>query len=162
MNKAELLMDNVYAFFEKAAQEQGFDDEVGYAESLLNGIDFVELYHAVRNTAQLIFRYSFDVEYAPEEEYLGERLFDGKASKIVAESYSDTMCGKDFIMSRTMELWIRDDMTLVTIASHVVEYGDYECVSVYRDLAEKNIYEVVEIDLEDLAYRLRKLAEFYC
>ena len=161
MNKTEKLEETVFDFFMEAADAIGEDAE--YVESLLAKIDFVTLHHTIQEYAQPVYRYSCEVDALPDEEYLGERLLARKAIKIWSSSYSGTMIGTEFLASGAVEVWIQDDMELVIIASHIVDYEDFDCISVYREIKDlEYLLEKEELDLEDITLRLHILGDLSC
>ena len=132
-------------------EEYGYDpDEV---EEMLDNIDFKALLQAVRNASTTI--YSFAVHGTEEDgfDYRGPELFGQPAVYLCedVEQVSIRAYPGGIIASRSIELWLLEDMTLVPVACVSINEGDQGYEAEYRVIKESDPWESgMEIDLDDL------------
>ena len=138
--------------------------EVGYTETeideFLENIDYHTLLQAVWNNAETVYAYRTDGKNALSLDYRGAELFKQRATLLyedVGDSYIDAV-----LATRSMELWLLEDMGFAVVANFSVDAGDSDYVTEYRvykgsDWTDSEI----SLDLEDLVAELAALCDPY-
>ena len=138
--------------------------EVGYTETeideFLENIDFHTLLQAVWNNAETVYAYRADGKNALSLDYRGAELFKQRAT-LLYEDVGDSYIGA-VLATRSMELWLLEDMGFAVVASFSVNAGDGDYVTEYRvykgsDWTDSEI----SLDLEDLVAELAALCDPY-
>ena len=111
------------------------------AEEHLDKLDFSALLQAARNNARTVYAYTTQGTQEKSFNYRGPELFGQKAV-----SYT-----------RTLELWLLEDMSLVCVACVRVEYEGGEYVTEYRTIKGDPAQSEMCLDLEDLSDTLDEL-----
>ena len=103
-------------------------DEV---EVLLDGIDFHALLQAVRHHAETVFAFATQGNQPKSFNYRGAELFNQRATLLYDDF--DQSTAEAVLTTRSMELWLLEDMTVTAVASVsvVCEGGAY--VAEYRE-----------------------------
>lgn len=139
---------------------QGGIGEHGYSETevetLLHGIDFEALLQAVRHNAQTVHAYTTEGKAPMSFNYRGRDLFGQRATRLYEDN--DQNCASIVLTDRTYELWLLEDMSLVTVACVSLDCGDGEYVTEYREIKEGGPWHTeIHLDLDELAERLDDL-----
>ena len=121
----------------------------------LGNIDFHALTQAVRDRARTVYAYTTQGQYEKSFNYRGEELFHQRATLLYAED--DQSTAEIAVTSRTLELWLREDMSLVCVACVRVEYEGGEYVTEYRTIKGDPAQSEMCLDLEDLSDTLDEL-----
>ena len=139
-----------------------FQDGVGdhgYTESeikeLLKGIDYDCLLQAVRHNAQTVHAYTTQGTEPNAFNYRGAELF-GQRATLLYDDF-DQSTAEAVLTTRSVELWLLEDMTVTAVASVsvVCEGGAY--VAEYREGLGDPWTSGMCLDLEELTDRLDKL-----
>ena len=77
----------------------------------LGGIDFHSLTQAVRDKARTVYTHTTQGHYEKSFNYRGEELFHQRATRLYVED--DQSTAEIAVTTRTMELWLLEDMSLV-------------------------------------------------
>ena len=88
--------------------------------------------------------------------YRGGDLF-GQRATLLYEDYEQSWSGI-VTTDRSYELWLLEDMSLVTVACVSLDCGDGEYVTEYREIKEGGPWHTeIHLDLDELAERLDDL-----
>ena len=91
----------------------------GEVERLLYGIDFISLTQAVRHKAETVYAYIAQSERPKSLNYRGGELFEKRATRLYTDF--DQRVTEAVTASRTVELWLLEDMTFSAVARVSVE-----------------------------------------
>ena len=130
------------------------------AEGHLDKLDFSALLQAARNNARTVYAYTTQGTQEKSFNYRGPELFGQKATLLYEEDDQSTM--EIAVTTRTLELWLLEDMGFAVVAKFSVNAGEGEYVTEYRvykgsDWADSEI----SLDLEDLVAELAALCDPY-
>ena len=130
------------------------------AEEHLDKLDFSALLQAARNNARTVYAYTTQGTQEKSFNYRGPELFGQKATLLYEEDDQSTM--EIAVTTRTLELWLLEDMGFAVVAKFSVNAGEGEYVTEYRvykgsDWADSEI----SLDLEDLVAELAALCDPY-
>ena len=84
------------------------------AEEHLDKLDFSALLQAARNNARTVYAYTTQGTQEKSFNYRGPELFGQKATLLYEEDDQSTM--EIAVTTRTLELWLLEDMSLVCVA----------------------------------------------
>lgn len=121
----------------------------------LGGIDFHALTQAVRDKARTVYAYTTQGQYEKSFNYRGEELFHQRATRLYVED--DQSTAEIAVTTRTMELWLLEDMSLVCVACVRVEYEGGGYVTEYRTIKGDPARSEMCLDLDDLSEALDEL-----
>ena len=121
----------------------------------LGGIDFHALTQAVRDKARTVYAYTTQGQYEKSFNYRGEELFHQRATRLYVED--DQSTAEIAVTTRTMELWLLEDMSLVAVACVAVDYEDGGYVTEYRAIKGGPAESEMCLDLEELAQDLDQM-----
>ena len=151
MYSVDSLEYAVRHLFQGGIGEHGYSEEE--VETLLHGIDFEALLQAVRHNAQTVHAYTTEGKEPMSFNYRGEDLF-GQRATLLYEDYEQSWSGI-VTTDRSYELWLLEDMSLVTVACVSLDCGDGEYVTEYREIKEGGPWHTeIHLDLDELAERL--------
>ena len=127
----------------------------------LGNIDFHALTQAVQDKARTAYTYITQGMQEKSFNYRGPELFGQKATLLYVEDDQSTM--EIAVTTRTLELWLLEDMSLVCVACVRVEYEGGEYVTEYRTIKGDAAQSEMCLDLEDLSdtrsyYRQREFS----
>lgn len=135
---------------------QGVGDR-GYTEDeirlLLEGIDYEALLQVVRHNAQTVHAYTTQGKALKAFNYRGGDLFDQRAT-LLYEDFDQSWAGI-VTTARNYELWLLEDMSLMSVACVSLDCGDGEYVTEYREIKTGDPWETgMILDLEELSGKL--------
>ena len=122
---------------------------------LLGGIDFHALTQAVRDKARTVYAYTAQGQHEKSFNYRGEELFHQRATRLYVED--DQSTAEIAVTTRTLELWLLEDMSLVCVACVRVEYEGGGYVTEYRTIKGDPVRSEMCLDLDDLSEALDEL-----
>lgn len=125
------------------------------AEEHLDKLDFSALLQAARNNVRTVYAYTTQGTQEKSFNYRGPELFGQKATLLYEEDDQSTM--EIAVTTRTLELWLLEDMSLVCVACVRVEYEGGEYVTEYRTIKGDPAQSEMCLDLEDLSDTLDEL-----
>ena len=125
------------------------------AMDYLGNIDFHALTQAVQDKARTAYTYITQGMQEKSFNYRGPELFGQKATLLYVEDDQSTM--EIAVTTRTLELWLLEDMSLVCVACVRVEYEGGEYVTEYRTIKGDAAQSEMCLDLEDLSDTLDEL-----
>ncbi len=125
------------------------------AEEHLDKLDFSVLLQAARNNVRTVYAYTTQGTQEKSFNYRGPELFGQKATLLYEEDDQSTM--EIAVTTRTLELWLLEDMSLVCVACVRVEYEGGEYVTEYRTIKGDPAQSEMCLDLEDLSDTLDEL-----
>ena len=131
----------------------------GEVERLLYGIDFIALTHAIRNKAGTVYAYTAQSERPKSLNYRGAELFDQRATRLYNDF--DQCVSEAVTASRTVELWLLEDMTFSAVARVSVECGGGAYCTEYREDKGDPWESGMNLDLELLTEELLALSAEY-
>lgn len=131
----------------------GYDYDTDEIEEKLEQIDFKALVQAARNERTTL--YAFSVHGSEEDcfSYRGPELF-GQPAVYLCEDLKQASIragGSEIIASRSIELWLLEDMTIVPVTCVTISTGKGGYLAEYRVIKEVEPWECgMEIDLDEL------------
>lgn len=130
MYKVKYLQEELTSLFRTRILEDGnpAEDAMDY----LGNIDFHALTQAVQDKARTAYTYITQGMQEKSFNYRGPELFGQKATLLYVEDDQSTM--EIAVTTRTLELWLLEDMSLVCVACVRVEYEGGEYVTEYRTI----------------------------
>ena len=153
MYKVKYLQEELTSLFRTRILEDGnpAEDAMDY----LGNIDFHALTQAVQDKARTAYTYITQGTQEKSFNYRGPELFGQKATLLYVEDDQSTM--EIAVTTRTLELWLLEDMSLVCVACVRVEYEGGEYVTEYRTIKGDAAQSEMCLDLEDLSDTLDEL-----
>ena len=121
----------------------------------LGGIDFHALTQAVRDQARTVYAYTTQGRHEKSFNYRGEELFHQRATLLYEEM--DQSTAEIAVTTRTLELWLLEDMSIVCAACVRVEYEGGRYVTEYRTIKGDPVRSEMCLDLDDLSEALDEL-----
>ena len=124
-------------------------------EELLQGMDYDSLLQAVRHEAKTVYTFATYGKPPQTFDYRGAELF-GQRATLLYDDF-DQSTAEAVLTTRSVELWLLEDMTVTAVASVsvVCEGGAY--VAEYREDLGDPWASGMCLDLEELTDRLDKL-----
>ena len=156
MYSVESLESAVRNLYETGAERGEYSE--GEVERLLYGVDFTALTQAVRHKAETVYACTVRNEEPKSLNYRGRELFQQRATRLYTD-FDQCTSGK-VTVSRTLELWLLEDMTLTVTARILVACGD-ACCTEYREDKGEPWESGMFLDLEVLTEELLELCEEY-
>ena len=156
MYSVESLESAVRNLYETGAERGEYSE--GEVERLLYGVDFTALTQAVRHKAETVYACTVRNEGPKSLNYRGGELFHQRATRLYTD-FDQCTTGKATV-SRTLELWLREDMTLTVTARLLVACGEV-CRVEYREDKGEPWESGMFLDLEVLTEELLELCEEY-
>ena len=132
---------------------------VGDVEHMLHGIDFIALTQAVRHKSETMYAYTADSKQPKSLNYRSGELFDQRAARLCADF--DQCVSEAVMASRTVELWILEDMTITAVACVSVDFGSGAYRTKYREDKGDPWDSGMFLDLGKLTEELRSLSAGY-
>ncbi len=153
MYEMERLRDELTHLFRARMTEAG--EPVENVKEYLGNIDFHALTQAVRDKARTVYAYTTQGQHEKSFNYRGEELFHQRATLLYEEM--DQSTAEIAVTTRTLELWLLEDMSMVAVACIAVDYEDGGYVTEYRVLKGDAAESEMCLDLEELAQALEEL-----
>ena len=136
--------------------EPGYQEEE--VEELLQGMDYDALLQAVRHEAKTVYAYTTQGKQPQAFDYRGADLF-GQRATLLYDDF-DQSDAAQVLAERRYELWLLEDISLVVTACVIVDIGDGEFVTEYREITQGDPWSTpMCLDLEELHSRL---VEMFC
>lgn len=121
----------------------------------LGGLDFQALTQTVRDRARTVYAYTTQGRHEKSFNYRGEELFGQRATLLYAED--DQSTAEAAVTTRTLELWLLEDMGLAAVACITVDYENGEYITEYRAMKGDPAECEMCLDLEELAQALDQM-----
>ena len=153
MYEMERLREELSNLFLTRMMEDGAPSED--AMDYLGDIDFHALTQAVRNNARTVYAFTTQGQHEKSFNYRGEELFHQRATLLYEED--DQSTAEIAVTTRTLELWLLEDMSLVCVACVRVEYEGGGYVTEYRTIKGDPARSEMCLDLDDLTEALDEL-----
>ena len=151
MYNTQCLQFTIETLFRGGIGEQGYTDSE--IRELLDELDYGSLLQGVRHNAQTVHAYAMQGRQCKAFNYRGGDLF-GQRATLLYEDYEQSWSGI-VTTDRSYELWLLEDMSLVTVACVSLDCGDGEYVTEYREIKEGGPWHTeIHLDLDELAERL--------
>ena len=143
-------------YFNGVANEEYSRGEV---ERLLYGIDYEALVQAVRHHATTVYSYAAQSKNPKSLNYRGADLLGQRATRLYTD-FDQTMA-EAVTITRTVELWLLEDMTVTAVSCLSVDYGDDAFRTRYRENKGDPWESGMLLDLERLTEDLEALCGEY-
>ena len=153
MYEMERLREELSNLFLTRMMEDGAPSED--AMDYLGDIDFHALTQAVRNNARTVYAFTTQGQHEKSFNYRGEELFHQRATLLYEED--DQSTAEIAVTTRTLELWLLEDMSLVCVACVRVEYEGNRYATEYRTIKGDPVRSEMCLDLDDLSEALDEL-----
>ena len=156
MSKVDAMIQSIHEFFFEKGEELGMTPEK--INCLMGNMNFMQIYQGVCSKSRPVHAFSNETIIPGEMEYRSKRLFPGDACLLY--DVEDWGCSAEsvFVVHHAIELWLRDDMSLVAVSNCLVECDEGDYLANYREVkCEGWPIGEVPIDLEVLATRLHRL-----
>ena len=156
MSKVDAMIQSIHEFFFEKGEELGMTPEK--INCLMGNMNFMEIYQGVCTKSRPVYAFAIDTIIPGEMEYRSKRLFPGDACLLY--DVEDWGCSAEsvFAVHHAIELWLRDDMSLVAVSNCLVECDEGDYLANYREVkCEGWPIGEAPIDLEVLATRLHRL-----
>ena len=151
MYNTQCLQFTIETLFRGGIGEHGYTDSE--IRELLDELDYGSLLQGVRHDAQTVHAYAMQGRQCKAFNYRGGDLF-GQRATLLYEDYEQSWSGI-VTTDRSYELWLLEDMSLVTVACVSLDCGDGEYVTEYREIKEGGPWHTeIHLDLDELAERL--------
>ena len=151
MYNTQCLQFTIETLFRGGIGEHGYTDSE--IRELLDELDYGSLLQGVRHNAQTVHAYAMQGRQCKAFNYRGGDLF-GQRATLLYEDYEQSLSGI-VTTDRSYELWLLEDMSLVTVACVSLDCGDGEYVTEYREIKEGGPWHTeIHLDLDELAERL--------
>ena len=131
----------------------------GEVEHLLYGIDFLALTQAIRHKAETVYAYTAQSERPKSLNYRGRELFDQRATLLYVDF--DQSISEVVTASRTVELWLLEDMSFSAVSRLAVDCGGGAYCTEYREKKGDPWDSGMDLDLERLTDELLALCAEY-
>lgn len=147
MDAYEALKETFDELFQQAAEEGCFTEDE--ANDLAESLDIYSLLQVVRHNAITVYSYITQGRQERSFNYRGEDLFRQKATLLYEETDQVTM--EIVVASRTMELWLLEDMSLAVVACVSVDYDHGGYITQYRTIKDTPVLDSeLCLDLSEL------------
>ena len=143
-------------YFNVVANEEYSRGEV---ERLLYGIDYEALVQAVRHHATTVYSYAAQSKNPKSLNYRGADLLGQRATRLYTD-FDQTMA-ETVTITRTVELWLLEDMTFCATARVSVDYGNGAYITEYRESKGDPWESGMNLDLDILTDELLELCVEY-
>ena len=153
MYEMERLREELSNLFLTRMMEDGDPSED--AMDYLGDIDFHALTQAVRDNARTVYAFTTQGQHEKSFNYRGEELFHQRATLLYEEN--DQSTAEIAVTTRTLELWLLEDMSLVCVACVRVEYEGGGYVTEYRTIKGDPARSEMCLDPDDLSEALDEL-----
>lgn len=154
MYNTQCLQFTIETLFRGGIGEHGYTDSE--IRELLDELDYGSLLQGVRHNAQTVHAYAMQGRQCKAFNYRGGDLF-GQRATLLYEDYEQSW-SEIVTTDRSYELWLLEDMSLVTVACVSLDCGDGEYVTEYREIKEGGPWHTeIHLDLDELAERLDDL-----
>jgi hypothetical protein len=151
MYNTQCLQFTIETLFRGGIGEHGYTDSE--IRELLDELDYGSLLQGIRHNAQTVHAYAMQGRQCKAFNYRGGDLF-GQRATLLYEDYEQSWSGI-VTTDRSYELWLLEDMSLVTVACVSLDCGDGEYVTEYREIKEGGPWHTeIHLDLDELAERL--------
>lgn len=127
----------------------------GEVERLLYGIDYEALAQAVRHHAVPVYSYATHSKRSKSLNYRGSELFNQRATRLYTDF--DQTVAEAVTVTRTVELWLLEDMTLTAVSCLSVDYGGDCYQTRYRENKGNPWDSGMLLDLERVTEELEAL-----
>lgn len=157
MSKVDAMIHSIQDFFFKKGEECGMTKED--VACLLGEMNFMQIYQSARNRSRNVYKYEIESIIPNEFEYHSHALFNGPACMIYEVPDWGAEAGDVFELEHAIELWLLDDMRLVSVSRCAVFMDEGDYTSAYRELkCEGWPMGEAPIDLSKVAASIRRLA----
>ena len=155
MYNTQCLQFTIETLFRGGIGEHGYTDSE--IRELLDELDYGSLLQGVRHNAQTVHAYAMQGRQCKAFNYRGGDLF-GQRATLLYEDYEQSWSGI-VTTDRSYELWLLEDMSLVTVACVSLDCGDGEYVTEYREIKDHD--SCLWLNLEDLTAKLEEMCGPY-
>ena len=130
MDAYEALKETFDDLFQQAVEEGCYTEDE--AAELVESLDIYSLLQVVRHNATTVYSYITQGRQERSFNYRGEDLFRQKATLLYEETDQVTM--EIVVATRTLELWLLEDMSLAVVSCVSVNYDHDGYITQYRTI----------------------------
>ena len=154
MDAYEALKETFDDLFQQAVEEGCYTEDE--AAELVESLDIYSLLQVVRHNATTVYSYITQGRQERSFNYRGEDLFRQKASLLYEETDQVTM--EIVVATRTLELWLLEDMSLAVVSCVSVNYDHDGYITQYRTIKDTPVMDSeLCLDLGELVEDLNGL-----
>ena len=140
--------------FQQAVEEGCYTEDE--AAELVESLDIYSLLQVVRHNATTVYSYITQGRQERSFNYRGEDLFRQKATLLYEETDQVTM--EIVVATRTLELWLLEDMSLAVVSCVSVNYDHDGYITQYRTIKDTPVMDSeLCLDLGELVEDLNGL-----
>ena len=155
MDAYEALKETFDDLFQQAVEEGCYTEDE--AAELVESLDIYSLLQVVRHNATTVYSYITQGRQERSFNYRGEDLFRQKASLLYEETDQVTM--EIVVATRTLELWLLEDMSLAVVSCVSVNYDHDGYITQYRTIKDTPVMDSeLCLDLGELVKDLNGLS----
>mgnify|MGYP000000556176 FL=1 len=154
MDAYEALKETFDDLFQQAVEEGCYTEDE--AAELVESLDIYSLLQVVRHNATTVYSYITQGRQERSFNYRGEDLFHQKATLLYEETDQVTM--EIVVATRTLELWLLEDMSLAVVSCVSVNYDHDGYITQYRTIKDTPVMDSeLCLDLGELVEDLNGL-----
>ena len=154
MDAYEALKETFDDLFQQAVEEGCYTEDE--AAELVESLDIYSLLQVVRHNATTVYSYITQGRQERSFNYRGEDLFRQKATLLYEETDQVTM--EIVVATRTLELWLLEDMSLAVVSCVSVNYDHDGYITQYRTIKDTPVMDSeLCLDLGELVEDLNGL-----
>ena len=155
MDAYEALKETFDDLFQQAVEEGCYTEDE--AAELVESLDIYSLLQVVRHNATTVYSYITQGRQERSFNYRGEDLFRQKATLLYEETDQVTM--EIVVATRTLELWLLEDMSLAVVSCVSVNYDHDGYITQYRTIKDTPVMDSeLCLDLGELVKDLNGLS----
>lgn len=130
MNKIEKLCESIRTLFRSEGEKYCYTP--GEIERLVCSLNYTQLYHALCDMAEPVYAFCAGSDIYEAHQYRSTKLFPANATLIwIGEG--DPLGDSDVSTSYSTELWLLDDMTIVSVSCFRVFNSAERYYAEYRE-----------------------------
>ena len=160
MCNTQCLQFTIETLFRGGIGEHGYTDSE--IRELLDELDYGSLLQGVRHNAQTVHAYAMQGRQCKAFNYRGGDLF-GQRATLLYEDYEQSWSGI-VTTDRSYELWLLEDMSLVSVACVSLACDSENFITQYREVSGERGWpwdSGLCLSLEDLTENLLEMCQSY-
>ena len=160
MYNTQCLQFTIETLFRGGIGEHGYTDSE--IRELLDELDYGSLLQGVRHNAQTVHAYAMQGRQCKAFNYRGGDLF-GQRATLLYEDYEQSWSGI-VTTDRSYELWLLEDMSLVSVACVSLACDSENFITQYREVSGERGWpwdSGLCLSLEDLTENLLEMCQSY-
>lgn len=137
--------------------------ESASVEDMLDSIDYTTLLQAVRHNAETVHIYTTEGRAPKSFNYRSGELFAHRATRLY-EAFDQSNQSDEILADRSYELWLLEDMSLVSVACVSLACDSENFITQYREVSGERGWpwdSGLCLSLEDLTENLLEMCQSY-